>query len=163
MEPHGAIPASGWQEQPKRRRGAEAGPGIIPAPHHHLPNLSTAWSTRPSHANLGDEYWPWSPKGTLMAPATSTGLGLAQARAVDGHPGPPHPKQGTQRHLFPMGQVGATGVGWGAGAGGGVHLPMAGGMQAAASGAGKELGRASHRLGGDELGYGVRLGWKGHR
>lgn len=53
-----------------------------------------------------------------MAPATSTGLGLAQARAVDGHPAPPPPKQGTQQHLFPMGQVGATAVGWCAGGGG---------------------------------------------
>lgn len=59
------------------------------------------------------------------------------------------------------GGVGATTAGWGTGGGG--HLPTAGGMHAAASGAGKELGRASRRLEGDKLEYGVSLGWKGHR
>lgn len=36
---------------------------------------------------------------------------------------------------------------------------MAGRMHAADSGAGKELGRASRRLEGDKLEYGVSLGW----
>lgn len=95
-----------------------------------------------------------------MAPATSPASGLSQPRAPREHPDPPTPVQGTQQHLFPMGLVGATAVGWGAA---GEHLPTVGRMQTAASGAGNELGKASWRLGGDELGYGVSLGWKGHR
>lgn len=96
-----------------------------------------------------------------MAPATSTGLGLAQARAVDGHPAPPRPNRAPSSTFSPWGRW--VPLLWDGVLGGVGHLPMDSGMQAAASRPGNELGRASRRLGGDELGYGVRLGWKGYR
>lgn len=105
-------------EQLKQRRGAEPGSGVIPAPHRPLPNLGTARSRRPGHATLGMNIGLGHPRGHpdgtchLHRPRAGSAQGCGWA------PRPLHPGQGTQWYLFPVGRVGATTAGWGAGGGG---------------------------------------------